>query len=166
MAKTHFQGMEVNTSGNLPSVGSIAPNFTLVKKDLGELSLTDLKGKRVILNIFPSIDTGVCAMSVRRFNKEAAELNNAAVLCISKDLPFAQGRFCGAEGIENAITLSDFRNQDFVNNYGVLQIDGILKGLLARAVVIIDENGKVIYNQLVDEITTEPDYDAALTILK
>lgn len=114
------------------------------------------------MNIFPSIDTGVCATSVRRFNKEAAALKDTVVLCISKDLPFAQGRFCGAEGIDNVVTLSDFRSNDFAEKYGVLLIDGALKGLFARSVVVIDEKGKVVYNQLVNEITEEPDYQAAL----
>lgn len=166
MAKTHFKGTEINTNGNLPVVGSVAPNFTLVKGDLSDGSLSDFRGKRVVMNIFPSVNTGVCAASVRRFNKEAAALNNSIVLCISKDLPFAQGRFCGAEGIENVVMLSDFRNNDFVNAYGVLLTDGPLKGLLARSVVIIDENGKVLYNQLVSDIVEEPDYEAALAVLK
>ncbi|MDR1543142.1 MAG: thiol peroxidase [Prevotellaceae bacterium] len=159
---THFKGTEVHTNGVLPKIGSVAPNFTLVKTDLTSLSLSDLNGKRVILNIFPSIDTGVCAMSVRRFNKEAAGLDNTVVLCISKDLPFAQGRFCGAEGIENVVTLSDFRDSEFTDKYGVLQTNGVLAGLLARAVVVIDENGIVKHAQLVEEITTEPNYEAAL----
>jgi thiol peroxidase len=165
MAITHFQGTEVKTSGTLPAVGAQAPNFTLVKSDLSALSLSDLKGKQVVLNIFPSIDTGVCAASVRRFNKEAATLAGAVVLCISKDLPFAQARFCGAEGLNNVVTLSDFRTADFANHYGVLQQDGPLAGLLARAVVVIDAAGKVKYSQLVSEITHEPDYEAALAAL-
>lgn len=166
MAKTHFKGIEVNTNGNMPQVGETAPNFTLVKNDLSNLSLSDLKGRRVILNIFPSVDTGVCATSVRRFNQEAAKVENSVVLCISKDLPFAQGRFCGAEGIENVIMLSDFRNNDFVNAYGVLLTDGPLSGLLARSVVVVDENGKIIYTQLVNDIIEEPNYDAALAVLR
>lgn len=166
MAKTHFKGIEVNTNGNMPQVGETAPNFTLVKNDLSNLSLSDLKGKRVILNIFPSVDTGVCATSVRRFNQEAAKIENSVVLCISKDLPFAQGRFCGAEGIENVVMLSDFRNDDFVNAYGVLLTDGPLSGLLARSVVVVDENGKIAYTQLVGDIVEEPNYDAALAVLR
>ncbi len=166
MARTHFKGTEINTNGNLPSVGSVAPDFTLVKNDLSDLKLSDLKGKRVVLNIFPSVDTGVCATSVRRFNKDAANIDNSVVLCISRDLPFAQGRFCGAEGIENVTMLSDFRNDDFVNAYGILLVDGPLKGLHARSVVVIDENGKVAYNQLVNDIVEEPDYEAALNVLK
>jgi Peroxiredoxin len=162
MAKTHFKGTEVHTNGNLPTVGSIAPAFTLVRGNLSDCSLSEFRGKKVIMNIFPSIDTGVCATSVRRFNKEAAALKDTVVLCISKDLPFAQGRFCGAEGIDNVVTLSDFRSNDFAEKYGVLLADGALKGLFARSVVVVDENGKVIYNQLVNEITEEPDYQAAL----
>ena len=163
MAKTHFKGTEVHTNGNLPTVGSsIAPDFTLVRGNLSDCSLSEFRGKKVIMNIFPSIDTGVCATSVRRFNKEAAALKDTVVLCISKDLPFAQGRFCGAEGIDNVVTLSDFRSNDFAEKYGVLLSDGALKGLFARSVVVVDENGKVVYNQLVNEITEEPDYQAAL----
>ena len=163
---THFKGTAVKTNGELPKVGSSAPNFSLVKGDLSTLSLADLKGKRVLLNIFPSIDTGTCAASVRRFNKEAAGLANTMVLCISKDLPFAQSRFCGAEGIDQVITLSDFRTSEFADNYGVLQADGVLLGLLARAVVVINEEGKVLYSELVNEITEEPDYEKALAVLK
>jgi thiol peroxidase len=165
MATTHFQGKVVNTNGELPKTGSVAPNFCLVKSDLSTLSPAELKGKKIVLNIFPSIDTGVCATSVRRFNKEAANLQNTVVLCISKDLPFAQARFCGAEGIANVITLSDFRSSEFTDNYGVLQLDGPLAGLLARAVVVIDEKGIVKYTQLVNEITEEPNYEAALAAL-
>ncbi|MDR3287759.1 MAG: thiol peroxidase [Prevotellaceae bacterium] len=165
MAITHFKGTEINTNGELPKAGTQAPDFTLVKTDLSTLSLTELKGKKVVLSIFPSIDTGVCAASVRRFNSEAANLSNTIVLCISKDLPFAQARFCGAEGIANVITLSDFRNSQFVQNYGVLQTNGVLAGLLARAVVVIAENGTVKYSQLVNEITEEPEYQAVLAAL-
>ena len=165
MAITHFQGSVVNTNANLPSVGSQAPDFALVKNDLSILSLADLKGKKAVLNIFPSIDTGVCAASVRRFNKEAASLSNTVVVCISRDLPFAQARFCGAEGIENVVNASEFRNDKFSTAYGVLEIDGPLEGLLARAVVILDENGVVKYTELVNEITEEPNYAAALAAL-
>ena len=165
MAIVHFKGTKVNTNGNLPKVGEIAPNFSLVKNDLSTLSLSDLKGKRVLLNIFPSIDTGTCAASVRRFNKEAAGLTNTVVLCISKDLPFAQSRFCGAEGIDQVITLSDFRNSEFTDKYGVLLSDSPLSGLLARSIVVINEEGKVIYSELVNEITEEPNYQAALGVL-
>lgn len=165
MAITHFKGNVANTSGSLPAVGSVAPNFSLVKNDLSTLSLSDLKGKKVILNIFPSIDTGVCAASVRRFNKEAAELENTVVLCISKDLPFAQARFCGVEGIANAITVSEYKNGNFSSAYGVLLTDSPLAGLMARSVVVVDENGVVKYTQLVNDIVEEPDYAAALGAL-
>lgn len=165
MAITHFKGGVVNTNGNLPAVGSQAADFALVKGDLSTLSLADLKGKKAVLNIFPSVDTGVCAASVRRFNKEAAGLENTVVVCISRDLPFAQARFCGAEGIENVINASEFRNSDFSTAYGVLEIDGPLAGLLARAVVVLDENGVVKYTELVNEITEEPNYEAALAAL-
>lgn len=160
-----MQGNPVNINGNLPAVDSTAPAFTLVKADLSEVTLADLKGKNIVLNIFPSIDTGVCAASVRRFNKEAADLANTVVLAVSADLPFAGGRFCGAEGIENVATASVFRNPEFAKDYGVMMADGPLKGLLARAVVIIDAAGKVIYQQLVPEITEEPDYEAAIAAL-
>jgi thiol peroxidase len=162
MATTHFKGNPVITNSILPNVGSYAPDFNLVKLDLSTLTLSELKGKNIVLNIFPSIDTGVCAASVRRFNKEAADLENTLVVCISKDLPFAQKRFCGAEGIDNVIMASEFKNSVFSHNYGVLQTDGPLEGLMARAVVILDEKGKVKYTELVDEITTEPNYEAAL----
>lgn len=165
MAITHFKGGAVNTNANLPAVGSQAADFALVKGDLSTLSLADLKGKKAVLNIFPSVDTGVCAASVRRFNKEAAGLENTVVVCISRDLPFAQARFCGAEGIENVINASEFRNADFSTAYGVLEIDGPLAGLLARAVVVLDENGVVKYTELVNEITEEPNYEAALAAL-
>ncbi len=162
MATITFKGDKVNTNGELPQKGASAPDFTLVKSDLSEVSLSDFKGKNVILNIFPSLDTGVCAASVRRFNKEATALDNTVVLGISADLPFAAGRFCSAEGIENVISLSNFRDQDFGKNYGLLMTDGPLKGLLARAVVVIDKDGKVIHNELVPEIAQEPDYNSAI----
>ncbi len=162
---TNFKGNPVNTNGNLPSIGSQAPNFTLVKSDLSTLSLSELKGKKVVLNIFPSLDTSTCAASVRRFNKEASTLENTVVLCISRDLPFAQARFCGAEGLNNVVTLSEFRDNNFSSAYGVLQIDGPLQGLFARTVVVVDENGTVKYTELVLEITEEPNYTAALAAL-
>ena len=162
MTKITFKGNPVNTGGNLPDVGSLAPDFSLVKTDLSELKLSDLKGKNVVLNIFPSLDTGVCAASVRRFNKEASSLNNTTVLCISADLPFAAGRFCGAEGLENVVTLSTFRDSSFADKYGVLMIDGPLHGLLARAVVVVNPEGKVVYTELVPEIAQEPDYESAI----
>lgn len=162
MAKITFKGNPVNTGGSLPNVGSQAADFSLVKSDLSEVKLSDFKGKNVVLNIFPSIDTGVCAASVRRFNKEASSLNNTAVLCISADLPFAAGRFCGAEGLEDVITLSTFRDHDFAEKYGVLMTDGPLRGLLARSVVVVNGEGKVVYTELVPEIAQEPDYESAI----
>ena len=161
MSAITFKGNAVNTVGSLPAVGDTAKNFTLVGTDLSDASLSDYEGKNVILNIFPSINTGVCAESVRKFNKEAASLVNTVVLCISKDLPFAQSQFCGAEGIDNVIMLSDFRT-DFGNEYGVLMADGPLKGLLSRAVIVINSEGKVTYTEQVPEIGQEPDYEAAL----
>lgn len=166
MAKILFKGNEVNTNGSLPSVGTEAPDFTGVKNNLSELSLKDLRGKNVVINIFPSLDTAVCATSVRRFNKEAASLPNTVVLAVSKDLPFAQGRFCTTEGIDNVVTLSAFRCSCFEDKYGMLMIDGPLKGLLARGVVVVDENGRIIYEELVPEITKEPNYEAAISSLK
>lgn len=166
MAKITFHEKPINTHGDLPRVGSQAPDFSLVKSDLSDAKLSDYKGKRVILNIFPSIDTGVCATSVRRFNKEASELKNAVVLCISRDLPFAQGRFCGAEGLSNVVTLSEFRNELFSQSYGVQIVDGPLAGLMSRAVVVVDENGKVVHAEQVPEIVQEPDYEAALKAIK
>lgn len=162
MAKITFKGNPVNTSGNMPEVGTQAPEFTLVKSDLSEVKLSDYKGKNVVLNIYPSIDTGVCAASVRRFNKDAASMNNTVVLGISADLPFAAGRFCGAEGIANVETLSTFRNPEFAEKYGLLMVDGPLKGLLARSIVIVNPEGKVVYTELVPEIAQEPDYECAI----
>jgi thiol peroxidase len=159
MATTKFKGNDVHTSGELPKVGSQAPDFTLVGSDLQEIHLNNFKGKRLVLNIFPSLDTGVCAMSVRKFNQWVSEKENTVVLCVSKDLPFAQKRFCGAEGLENVITASDFRFNSFAKEYGVLLLDGPLEGLMSRSVVAIDENGKVLYTELVPEITTEPNYE-------
>ncbi|MEA4981181.1 MAG: thiol peroxidase [Paludibacter sp.] len=159
MATVTFKGNEVKTSGQLPAVGTQAPDFKLVGSGLNEISLADFKGKRVVLNIFPSIDTGVCATSVRKFNQWASNQDNTVVICVSKDLPFASGRFCGAEGLEKVITASDFRYNNFATDYGVLMTDGPLAGLMARSVVALDENGKVIYKQLVPEITQEPEYD-------
>ncbi|MFP7366042.1 thiol peroxidase [Corynebacterium callunae] len=164
MATTHFQGTETPTSGELPAVGSKLSDFSLVTTDLSEVSLEEFKGRRVVINIFPSVDTGVCAASVRKFNEEAAQLENTTVLCVSKDLPFALGRFCSAEGIENVTTASAFRST-FGEDNGLILDGSPLKGLLARSVVVIDENGEVIYTQLVDEITTEPDYEAAIAAL-
>jgi len=165
MSQVTLKGNPVNTVGTLPAKGVEAPNFTLVKSDLSEVSLSDYKGTRVILNIFPSIDTGTCATSVRQFNQKASDLDNTVVLCISKDLPFAHNRFCGAEGIKNVVSLSAFRDSSFEKAYGVGMVDGPLKGLVARSVVVVDEEGKVAYTQLVGEIVDEPDYESALKAL-
>ena len=165
MATVTLKGNKVNLKGNFPETGDQAPDFSLVKNDLSELSLSSLKGKKVVLNIFPSLDTQVCATSVRKFNDLAAKMNNTVVLAISKDLPFAHARFCTTEGIENVIGLSAFRDNSFGENYGVAIADSPLAGLLARAVIILDEQGKVIYTELVPEITQEPDYDEALNKL-
>jgi len=162
MATVKFKGGDVQTNGQLPAVGSQAPEFTLVGSGLQEIHLSDYKGKRVLLNIFPSLDTGTCAASVRKFNKWVSEKENVVVICVSKDLPFAQSRFCGAEGLENVITASDFRYNTFATDYGVLLRDGPLKGLISRSVVAIDENGKVIYTELVPEIVDEPNYDISV----
>ena len=162
MSAITFKGSKVNTSGQLPEVGFVAPEFTLVKGDLSELSLSDLKGKNVILNIFPSLDTSVCAASVRKFNKEASGMLNTVVLAVSADLPFASTRFCTTEGIENVIPVSVFRNPEFASKYGVLMIDGPLKGLLARTVIVINPQGKIEHSELVPEIAQEPDYQSAI----
>ena len=165
MAQTALKGNPVNTSGDLPVVGEAAPAFTLTGKDLGAVSSEDLSGGRVVLNIFPSVDTGTCAASVRAFNARAAAIDDTAVVCVSADLPFAAGRFCEAEGIENVITGSVFRNREFMDDYGVGIVDGPLQGLCARAVVVIDRDGTTLYSNLVPEIVDEPDYDAALAAL-
>jgi thiol peroxidase len=164
MAQITLQGNPINTSGDLPAVGSDAPDFTLVAADLSEKSGSDFAGKTVVLNIFPSIDTPVCATSVRTFNEKAANMD-AVVLCISADLPFAASRFCGAEGIENVETLSTFRDKDFGKAYGIEIVDGALAGVLGRAVVVVGPDGNVKYTELVPEIAQEPDYDAALAAL-
>lgn len=165
MAKITRKGEPVTTSGELPAKGSEAPGFTLVKSDMSDLSLSELKGKKVILNIFPSLDTGTCATSMRKFNQLAAGKTGTVVLGISKDLPYAHRRFCSTEGITNVITLSGFRDPGFGKAYGVDMLDGIMAGLYARSIVVIDETGRVIHTQLVQEITTEPDYDSALAVL-
>jgi thioredoxin-dependent peroxiredoxin len=165
MAEVTLGGNPIHTSGELPKVGSAAPEFSLVKNDLSALDSADLAGKRVILNIFPSIDTPTCASSTREFNKRAGALENTAVVCIAADLPFAMGRFCGAEGIENVSTGSTFRSS-FGHDYGVTLVDGPLRGVLARAVVVLDTAGKVAYTELVGEIAHEPNYDAAIAALK
>ncbi|MFD1009415.1 MULTISPECIES: thiol peroxidase [Oceanisphaera] len=165
MSTVTFQGNAVAVSGQFPQAGQAAADFTLTDGDLNDVRLADFKGQKVLLNIFPSVDTGVCATSVRTFNEKAAALSNTKVLCVSMDLPFALGRFCGAEGIENVQTASAFRNAEFLNAYGVALSDGPLRGLSSRAVVAIDEQGKVIYSELVAEITEEPAYDAAIAAL-
>ncbi|HQQ96238.1 MAG TPA: thiol peroxidase [Cyclobacteriaceae bacterium] len=165
MAQTKLGELVVNTTGSLPSIGSAAPDFQLTGNDLKDVSLKSFSGKNVVLNIFPSIDTGVCATSVREFNKRASALSNTVVLCISKDLPFAMKRFCGAEGIDKVITLSDFRSRGFTNSYGVEMTNGALTGLMARSVVVIGGDGKVKYHELVPAIGQEPNYDAALAAI-
>jgi thiol peroxidase len=164
MAQTALGDNIVNTVGDLPSVGSSTPSFTLTKGDLTETTPADFAGRRVVLNIFPSLDTKTCAMSVRRFNELAAGLDNTTVLCVSADLPFAQARFCGAEGLTNVTTASTFRS-DFGMAYGVKLADGKMAGLMARSVVVLDEQGKVLHSQLVPQIGQEPDYDAAVAAL-
>jgi thiol peroxidase len=162
MAEIKLGGGTANTLGELPAPGDDAPDFTLVKSDLSPVSLSDFAGQRLVLNIFPSIDTPTCAASVRRFNAECSSLENATVLNVSMDLPFAQGRFCGAEGLDKVQNASDFRDQSFGKTYGVRFVDGPLTGLFARAVVVVDEKGKVIHSQYVPVLSDEPDYDAAL----
>ncbi len=166
MATVTLGGNPIHTIGSLPETGAAAPDFTLVKTDLSTASLSDFKGTRLVLNIFPSVDTGTCATSVRKFNQEASGLENTKVLCISRDLPFAQARFCGAEGLNNVVSLSDFQEGDFGKAYGVTFTEGPLKGLLSRAVVVVDENGKVVYTEQVAETKDEPNYEAALESMK
>ncbi|CAM1369105.1 putative thiol peroxidase [Tenacibaculum litopenaei] len=165
MAKITLQGNPFETLGTLPNTNQKAPDFALTAGDLSVKSLTDFSGSRLILNIFPSVDTGTCAASVREFNKKAAALDNTKVLCISRDLPFAQSRFCGAEGIENVLMLSDFNEGQFGKDYGLEINDGPLKGLHSRCIVVIDENGTVTYTEQVPEIADEPNYEAALQAL-
>lgn len=165
MATVTLKGNEIHTLGNLPEKGSKAPDFELTKNDLSTVKLSDYKGSRLVLNIFPSVDTGTCAQSVRQFNQEAAELENTIVLCVSKDLPFAQARFCGAEGIENVEMLSDFRDGNFGKGYNLDFTDGPLAPLHSRAVVVLDENGNILYTEQVSEIVDEPNYKAALEAL-
>jgi thiol peroxidase len=165
MATVTLKGNKINTLGNLPSVGSAAPDFKLTMTDLSTRSLSEYKGRKLVLNIFPSIDTGTCAASVRQFNQEAAELENTIVLCVSKDLPFAQTRFCGAEGIENVVMLSDYKDGGFGKAYKVEFTDGPLQGLLSRSVVVVDDKGKVVYTEQVPETVDEPNYKAALEAL-
>lgn len=165
MAQITLQGNPIETVGELPPLNTMAPKFTLTKTDLSECSLNNFKGQTVVLNIFPSIDTGVCAASVRRFNAEATSLTNTVVLCISADLPFAHQRFCEGEGLDRVIPLSVFRSPAFGSEYGVTITTGPLAGLLSRSIVIIDFEGKIIYTEQVPEIAQEPDYEAALKVL-
>jgi thiol peroxidase len=166
MAQITLKGNPVHTAGTLPAVGSKAPAFTVAKTDLADISLKDFAGKKLVLNIFPSIDTPTCATSVRKFNADATNLSNVAILCVSADLPFALKRFCGAEGLDKVTPASDFRDGNFGNAYGARITDGPLKGLLSRAVVVVDETGNVVYNEQVSEIADEPNYDKALAALK
>lgn len=166
MAAITLHGNPVSTSGSLPAVGTLAPSFTLTNSDLGESTLADYAGKKVVLNIFPSVDTSVCATSVRKFNASASSLANTVVLCISADLPFAQSRFCGAEGLNSVITLSTFRHPEFGIAYGATMTTGPLAGLMSRAVVVINEKGLVVYTEQVPEIAQEPNYDNALRALE
>ena len=166
MSQVTLKGSPVNTIGNLPEVGTKAPDFSLVGTNLADVKNTDFQGKRLVLNIFPSLDTATCAASVRRFNVEASKLTDTTVVCISKDLRFAHGRFCAAEGIENVVSASEFRGNAFAKAYGVMITDSPLQGLLARAVVVLDKDGTVLHTQLVPEITEEPDYQSALDSLK
>ena len=165
MASITLRGNAINTSGELPTVGSKAPDFQLVKTDLSVATLADFAGSKVVLNIFPSIDTSPCSISVRTFNADASKLNNTKVLCISRDLPFAQKRFCGAEGLENGINLSDFKTGSFGKDYGLEIADGALAGLHSRVVIVLDENGIIKYTEQVSEITNEPNYELALASL-
>jgi thioredoxin-dependent peroxiredoxin len=165
MASITLGGKPINTNGDIPKVGSNAAQFQLVKKDLTSTTLSDFAGSKLVLNIFPSIDTGTCATSVRTFNAKASALHNTKVLCISRDLPFAQKRFCGAEGLENVINLSDFNTGSFGKDYGLEMVDGALAGLHSRVVLVLDENGVVTYAEQVPEIADEPNYEAALAIL-
>lgn len=166
MAKITLGGNPATTNGELPKNSTTAPNFKLSAADLATKQLTDYKGQRKILNIFPSVDTGVCAASARKFNEEAASLENTKVLCISRDLPFAQARFCAAEGLDNVEMLSDFKDGEFGNNYGLMINDGAFAGLHSRVVMVLNENDKILYSQQVPEIGQEPDYAAALNALK
>jgi len=165
MASIKLGGNPINTNGELPKVGSKAPAFTMVKNDLTIATLNDFEGTRLVLNIFPSIDTPTCATSVRKFNEQASQLANTKVLCISRDLPFAQKRFCGAEGLDNVINLSDFKDGSFGKTYGLEITDSVLSGLHSRVVIIIDENSKIIYTEQVPEIADEPNYENALAVL-
>ena len=166
METIYFKGTPCHTYGTMPAVDTKAPCYNLVGADLKDITCEDFIGKRVVMNIFPSLDSAVCAMTVRRFNQEASSLDNTVVLCISMDLPFAMSRFCTTEGLENVIPASAFRSPTFAQQYGLQMVDGPLAGLLARAVIVLDEERKIIYEELVNEITHEPDYDAAIRVLK
>jgi thioredoxin-dependent peroxiredoxin len=166
MAQITLKGNPIHTVGELPRKGEQAKDFTLVAGDLSRVTLQDYKGSKLVLNIFPSLDTGPCAASVRYFNQAAAGLKDTKVLCISRDLPFAQSRFCGAEGIDNVVTLSDYATGDFGKDYGLEIADGPMAGLLSRVVIILDENGRVVYTQQVPEIVDEPDYKEVMSVLK
>lgn len=165
MATVTLKGNEIQTLGELPAVGSKAPDFSLTAGDLSVKTLEDFSGNKVVLNIFPSVDTGTCAASVRQFNKEASALENTKILCISRDLPFAQGRFCGAEGLENVINLSDYKKGNFGKDYGLIFINGPLDALLSRCVIVLDENGIIQYTEQVPETVDEPNYKAAIDAL-
>jgi thiol peroxidase len=166
MSTIKFKGTEVHTNGTLPSVGSVAPDFRVATTNLGNVSLKDFAGKKILLNIFPSIDTGICAASTRRFNQDASVIANTVVVCVSKDMPMAHSRFCEAEGIKNVVPTSAIRDDSFENAYGVKMIDGPMEGFLSRAVVVIGEDGKVKYTEQVPEIAQDPNYEAALNALK
>ena len=165
MANITLKKNPITTSGDLPNIGEQAKNFSLIGKDLQEVTLNDFQGERIVMNIFPSVDTGICAISVKTFNEKAANLSNTKVLCISRDLPFAQNRFCGAENIENVLTLSDFATGTFGKDYGLTIMDGALTNLHSRCIVVLDESHKIIHTEQVDEITSEPNYETALAVL-
>ena len=165
MAQIKFKGNPVHTAGELPKAGDTAPDFRLTGTDLADISLASYSGKNLIISVFPSLDTPVCAASVRRFNVEAGKLKNTVVICVSRDLPFAHKRFCVAEGLSNVVSASEYRNASFSDGYGLRIIDGPLAGLLSRAIIVIDATGKILYTEQVPEITQEPDYDRALAIL-
>ena len=165
MANITLKNNPISTNGNLPNIGEEAKDFSLIGKDLQKVTLNDFKGERIVMNIFPSVDTGICAISVKTFNEKAANLSNTKVLCISRDLPFAQNRFCGAENIENVLTLSDFANGSFGKDYGLTIMDGALANLHSRCIVVLDELHKIIHTEQVDEITSEPNYETALSVL-
>ena len=165
MASITLDGNPINTSGEIPKVGTNAPRFNLVNSKLSESTLQDFVGNKLVLNIFPSVETGVCSASVRKFNQIASGLSNTKVLCISRDLPFAQSRFCASEGLENVINLSDFKTGQFGKDYGLEITEGIFGGLHSRVVIILDETGTIVYAEQVPEIATEPNYDAALAAL-